>query len=102
MARPRLELHAIFEELLGSKNVYYQPPESKKLNYPCIIYERDMGDTVYADDSPYVVTIRYSVTLIDKNPDSEFVNKLSQMQMSTWNRHYTIDNLNHDVFYIYY
>ena len=29
----RLELQSKFEELLGSRNVYYQPPESIKMSY---------------------------------------------------------------------
>ena len=34
----RLDLQALLEDLLGSRNVYYQPPESVKMNYPAIVY----------------------------------------------------------------
>lgn len=102
MAKPRIELQAELEELLGSKNVYFQPPETIKLKYPCIIYERETASQSYGDDELYDYKIRYSVTLIDKNPDSEFIDKLINLRYCTFNRHYTINNLNHDVFYVYY
>ena len=34
----RLDLHEELCELLGSRHVYFQPPESIKLIYPCIVY----------------------------------------------------------------
>ena len=34
----RLELHEEFCNILGSRSVYFQPPASIKLNYPCIVY----------------------------------------------------------------
>ena len=35
----RLELHALLVELLGSTNVYYEPPETLKMSYPAIRYQ---------------------------------------------------------------
>lgn len=34
----RLELQNKLEELLGSRHVYFQPPESVKMEYPAIKY----------------------------------------------------------------
>ena len=34
----RLELHEIFCDILGSRNAYFQPPASVKMNYPAIKY----------------------------------------------------------------
>lgn len=82
--------------------VYFQPPENIKLGYPCIIYSRDGGETEFADDRPYTHTTRYSVTVIDKNPDSELPGKVAMLPMCTHDRHYTKGNLNHDVFTLYY
>ena len=39
--RNRLDLQKIFEDILGSKNVYFQPPESLKMKYPAIRYSLD-------------------------------------------------------------
>lgn len=101
MAR-RVELQGILEELLGSRNVYYQPPASIKMTYPAIVYTRDDIDQHYADNSPYKQTHAYMVTVIDKNPDSEIVNKVSSLPLCSYDRHYVSDNLNHDVFTLYF
>ena len=50
----RLELQAKLEEALGSKNVYYQPPESLKLTYPAIIYSMSGMSRKHADDQEYM------------------------------------------------
>ena len=98
----RLELQILLEELLGSRNVYYQPPESVKMKYPAIVYSRQNIDNRHANNNVYIQNDVYSITVIDENPDSEIVKKVSLLPMCNFNRHYTSDNLNHDVFTIYY
>lgn len=98
----RIKLHELLVSILGSRNVYFQPPESIKLLYPCIIYKRSTGDTQFANDAPYTFRVRYQITYIDKNPDSEVIEKLAKLPMCTYDRHFTSDNLNHDIFNIYY
>ena len=98
----RLELHEKFCEILGSRNVYFQPPASVQLNYPAIIYFRKDIDNRYADDLVYKQDAAYDVTVIDRNPDSEIVVKISQLPTCRFDRHYNADNLNHDVFTLYY
>lgn len=83
-------------------NVYFQPPESLKLNYPAIVYKRSDIRNTFADDEVYKQSHFYEVTVIDKNPDSEIVNKVSKLPGIRFNRHFRSDNLNHDVFTIYY
>ena len=46
----RHELHDELKELLGTNRCYFQPPESIKLEYPCIIYKRDPSDILRADN----------------------------------------------------
>lgn len=98
----RLELQAIFEEILDSRNVYFSPPESIKMKYPAIVYERDNIDNGHADDTVYMQKDVYKVTVIDPNPDSEYVRKVSMLTMCRHDRHFKSDNLNHDVFTIYF
>ena len=98
----RLDLHEIFCSTLGSRNVYFQPPETIKMNYPCIVYERASNDTRFADNRPYISIRRYTVTIIDKNPDSQLPDKLGELPLCRLNRVYTADNLNHYVFDIYF
>lgn len=98
----RIRLHELLVSILGSRNVYFQPPESVKISYPCIIYKRATGDTQFANDNPYTFRIRYQLTYVDKNPDSQVIEELAKLPMCTYDRHYTVDNLNHDIFNIYY
>jgi hypothetical protein len=98
----RLELQTILENILESRNVYFQPPETVKLVYPCIIYSRQDAKTSFADDIPYKNQKQYKLMVIDKNPDSVIPDKIAQLPMCVFNQHYTKDNLNHDVYNIYY
>lgn len=97
---PRLSLHQILKTF--TDNVYFQPPTNIKLSYPCIIYKRDSADTKFANDKPYNHKLRYMVTVIDRDPDSDIPNKVASMPMSLFNRFYTADNLNHDVYNVYF
>lgn len=81
--------------------VYFQPPETVKMKYPCIKYELASGDTQFADNNPYMFRKRYKITVIDPNPDSDLPNKVAMLPMCVFDRHYTASNLNHDVFNIY-
>lgn len=98
----RMDLQVKLEEILGSRNVYYEPPESLKIKYPCIIYKRDVTNTRYADNLAYRSINGYQVTIIDKASDSPIIDKLKTLPMCRWNRHFASDNLNHDVFTLYY
>lgn len=97
---PRLKLHQLLETF--TENVYFQPPTNVVLQYPCIVYQRDFADTKFADDVVYDHTLRYAITVIDQNPDSEIPKKVAQMPMSLFNRFFTVDNLNHDVYSVYF
>lgn len=83
-------------------NVYFQPPETVKLVYPCIVYQRTRALTKFADNIPYNYKVGYMLTVIDKNPDSIIPEVVSMLPMCKLETHYTKDNLNHDVFNIYY
>lgn len=98
----RLELHELLCETLGSRHVYYQPPESVKMVYPSIVYARNSINNKFADNSVYKRMTGYSITVIDEDPDSEIVERIAQLPMCRFDRHFVSDNLNHDVFTIYY
>jgi len=98
----RLELHQILVDLLGSSHVYFQPPSSVKLIYPCIVYGRDAKDEKFADDLLYLGKLRYQITVIDANPDSTIPDEVAKLPETSFSRHFTSENLNHDVFSIYY
>lgn len=98
----RLELQTKLEELLGSKNVYYQPPESLKMNYPAIVYSKSRIDTRKANNSTYSRNTRYDITVIDKLPDNPVIDKLMELPYCSYDRLYKADNLNHDVLTLYF
>jgi hypothetical protein len=97
---PRLELHQLLKSI--TDNVYFQPPENVKLEYPCIIYKRDFAETEFADDIPYTFMLRYMVMVIDQDPDSDIPGKVAALPMSVFNRFYTADSLNHDVYNVFF
>lgn len=98
----RLDLQTKLETLLGSKNVYYQPPASVRMNYPAIVYSRSNIENRHADDDVYMQAYFYEVIVIDEDPDSEVIENISKLPGCRFDRHYTSDNLNHDVFTLYY
>ena len=98
--KPRLDLHKLLKTYCD--NVYYQPPESTKLKYPCIIYSRENIDTQKADNKSYLVDCAYSMRYITKDPDDDVPFALVLLPFCRHSRHYVADNLHHDSFTIYY
>ncbi len=98
------DLQAVLQDILGEDGkVYYQPPENYKLSYPCIVFERTNALTSYADNNPYQVTKRYTITLMTKTADNdEYVDKILFLPMCTYDRQFINDNIVHDVFTIYF
>ena len=95
MAKDRLSLHNKLVQILGSSNVYFQPPASVLLKYPCIIYKLDDVEKIYANDRRYLGTKMYLITIVDKNPDSSIPDKILDLPYSSFEDYMTIDNLNH-------
>lgn len=100
--RTRLNLQNKLVELLGSNHVYYQPPESLKMEYPAIRYSKSDIINKNADDIKYSKFDRYEIIVIDKRPDNEVIQKILELPYSSFDRHYTANNLNHDVIILYY
>ena len=99
---PRLELQALLTSLLGSDNVYFQPPPTKQIEYPCIVYRRDHAKTNFSGNKPYTYEKRYLVIVIDRNPDSLIPDKVAALEKCVFDRFYTAEGLNHDVFNLYF
>lgn len=98
----RLDLQAALVSLLGSGNVYFQPPPSLKMQYPCIVYNRDDAVTDFAGNKPYSHRKQYLVTVIDSNPDSLIPDKVAALPLCIFDRFYTANNLNHDVYKLFF
>ena len=102
MVKNRLSLHSLLVTLLGSSKVYFQPPSTVKLEYPCIIYKLDEVEAIHADDKRYLNTKRYLITTIDKNPDTLIPDKLLELRYCSFDSHFIVDNLNHYICSLYY
>lgn len=98
----RLELHDILCSVLGSPNVYYQPPEGLKLSYPCIVYNLEKIESKFSNNKPYIHNRRYSVTVIDRDPDTSVMSRIVDLPMISHDRQFVNDNLYHNVFTLYY
>lgn len=103
MTKSRTELQEKLEEFLGSRNVYYQPPETIKLKYPCIVYNKSRIEQVYANNRSYLKHNQYSLTIIHRDADSTLPDDiLDAFELIGYDRQYTADNLYHDVFTLYW
>lgn len=96
----RLDLQTLLEGL--TSNVYFQPPATVTMSYPCIVYKRDYAISKFAGNKPYHHTKRYMVTVIDQDPDSVILDKVADLPQCLFLRHYTADNLNHDIYKLYF
>ena len=101
MTDHRIELHNRLVSLLGSSRVYFQPPESVKLQFPCIIYTLDRTDVWKANNAGYLGKNRYSVTIISKDPDYDLPRQVAMLPLCSFSRFFTVDNLNHWTYEIY-
>ena len=98
----RLELQSVLEELLESRNVYYQPPESIKMQYDAIRYSKKNIRSTYANDGKYSMTDCYELIVISRRPDHPVIKKLLALPYCSYDRSYVANNLYHDVLTIYY
>lgn len=97
----RLKLHAVLEKL-GARNVYFQPPSNIQMEYPAIVYARDDDWAIHASNVLYANKKRYQVTVLDRDPDSLIPDKVRRLPFCDFARHFVVDNLNQDVFNLYY
>lgn len=100
MARPRLELQELFKTL--TSHVYFQPPAGNAISYPCIIYSLSDVVTKRGDNSIYNKMKQYTVTVIDRDPDSQIPDSVLDLPYCTYDRRYTADGLNHNVFTLHF
>lgn len=85
----------------GDRHTYFNPPSSVQMKYPAIRYSLNNVNLTFANNGVYRKTPSYEVTLIDGNPDSEYVDKILQIPYCRFDRFYIADNLNHWTFTIH-
>lgn len=99
----RDEFDRKLRQILGSTNTFFQPPESVKIKYPCFVYEFSKDHDLHADDMAYLTHTGYDVTAITKDPDVTYKNELkAEFRHCEWVRSFISDNLNHNIYKIYF
>lgn len=99
--RTRLDLHETLSGLEGVRACYFSPPEGLVMDYPCIVYHQ-MDETVrFADNIPYNKSKRYSITVIDEDPDSEIPDLVSSLPYCMSERVFSYDGMYHFVYLIF-
>ena len=92
----RLQLQAELMQVLGSNNVYFQPPETLKMKYPCIRYEKARPMAMHADNIRYFKKDHYELTFITQDPDSEIPDQIANaFPYCSIDRYYKSNNLIH-------
>lgn len=102
MARSRTDLHNILKGLVGVSNAYFQPGQNVTMTYPCIVYNRNDSFVLSADNLMYWLKKKYSVMVIDRNPDSLIPDQVESLPFTRFDRFYIVDGLNHTVFNLYF
>lgn len=102
MIGPRLELQTLFETLLGSEKVYFQPPSNIRLSYPCIIYSLENISNDFANNNVYKQDHSYKIIYVTKDPDDENIDKIASLPQTRFLNFYTADGLNHYVYIKYF
>lgn len=98
---PRSELRPLFNGL-GIENIYFQPPTTLEIKYPCIVYKIDDLVTKAANNRPYSLKTRYQLTLIHANPDNDIKEKLAMLPLCEFDRSYSADKHMHYIFNLYF
>ena len=94
-------LHRALKTIPNVKKVYFQPPSSEKMIYPCIIYQINDNKVSYSNNDIYLNTLRFNAIVIDYDVESEIPSRLlhsRDIYYASFDRFYTADNLNHWVF----
>lgn len=108
MERPAL--HDILCELLPGPfpdnegdHCYFEPPSGKDMKYPCFVYHYTNDDDDFADNIHYRRSKRYTVTVIDYDPDSKIPDRLKErLPYCTSDRSFTSDGLKYFVHTLYF
>lgn len=102
MAKDRLQLHEQLCDILGCRNVYFQPPESVKIKYPAIVYQIENIDQKFANDMTYNKDRAYLLMLIHSDPDNDIIEKLLfAFPKIRFDRTYDSDNMHYYVYVLY-
>lgn len=82
--------------------VYFQPPATVQMKYPCIVYNRKPPQIDHADNRPYRKGELWQLTVIDRSPDSTIAEAIEDLPGIRCDANFTQDNLHHYVYTLYF
>lgn len=100
--RKRDDLHRLLVSLLNTDKIFYQPPESMKLTYPCWVYGLSTIDQKKADDGSYLNTKGYMLTYMTNKSDDDTWSPILTLENCVFDRTYKTNNMYHYVFTLFY
>ena len=88
-----------------TENVYYDPPESIRMDFPCFRFELNNLDVKHADNKAYSKKPRWAVTYITR--DIEEIEQVAEEMLEhfkycNFDTSFRADNLEHAVFNLYF
>jgi len=101
MARSQGELKEVLETITDDVTVYIQPPST--LSYPCIMIENDRPSHYsFADNKKYLLRKGYTITVIDRNPNSPIPDQVEALPHCGFDRRFVTDGLYHFVYQLFF
>lgn len=97
------ELRLLQIEVLGYQHTYFEPPESVRLSYDAVVYNRTGFNVKRADDRGYIMYDEYQVMVISKDAETQLPRAIMEhFAYCSPGRSSVTDNLYHFPFTIYF
>ena len=97
--KTRIEIQEMLEDVLGCDRVYFQAPPNTGMKYPCIVYKFVRPEIDHADNKPYIVTGRWDIHHMYKNPKNDLKEKfIFEVPFCSWDRRIVTDGVYNDYY----
>ena len=101
--KSRIELQEKLEKVLGSSNVYFQPPSNIKMKYPAFVYELSGEHVNKANNKRYIIYNKYTLTHIYQSVRNDLKEVImNAFDFVEYDRRLVADGLYQDVYTIYW
>lgn len=97
------ELRTLQEEDHGYQHTYFEPPESIRMSYDAVVYEKLAMEVRRANNRSYNIRDGYFVTVISRDPETTMPRRFQEhFERCRPERPFVQDNLYHFPFTLYY
>ena len=88
----RMTLHRKFKVICPK--VYFQAPDSEKMEFPCIRYQLNDVKSTMADDLIYVGRREYRVQILSRDVDTEILGQVLALPFTKFKNFMTVNDIN--------